>query len=306
MYSMRDGVWSSESKSTSAFIVTTSDKTTTAPGSRRASDEILTLISEYEGYVPGVYEDSLAYGIPTMGYGYVLSNGEQFYNNLTKTEAWALLCDVTNNRSYTTEVNRFISLNNLKVSQSQFDAMVCFSYNIGAYYWNGSDSAFDLRRIVLNAIDITTLDFSSGISGKMSFSANSYTDTTGATKAGVVAKGTAVTVINAVHSDSDMSTWYQIQANGTTCWVRGAFVELNNNASMVHDLRYVDAVAFGSEILAWHVAGGSCLPGLLYRRLGEGKVFSFANYEEASKYSSRYTVNTYNYIYPDCMKQYEN
>ena len=32
---------------------------------------------------------------------------DRFYNNMTRTEAWALLCSVTNERSYTTEVTQF-------------------------------------------------------------------------------------------------------------------------------------------------------------------------------------------------------
>ena len=48
-------------------------KATTAYGERRISDEMLEIIADFEGYSKGVYADSLAYGIPTTGYGYVIS-----------------------------------------------------------------------------------------------------------------------------------------------------------------------------------------------------------------------------------------
>ena len=50
-------------------------------------------------------------------------------------------------------------------------------------------------------------------------------------------------------------------------------------------MNYMDAITFGSELLAWHHAGGNCYAGLVYRRLGEAKLFSFGNYSGAKNNS---------------------
>ena len=306
VYSKNSSGWSSGYEEMEAFVVSTTDKTTTAYGERRISDEMLQIIASFEGYSKGVYADALAYGIPTTGYGYVVSKGEQFYNNMTKTEAWALLCTVTNQRSYTTEVNKFVSNNNLKVSQSQFDAMVSFSYNVGAGYWNNSSAAFDLRTIILNSVDVSNLSFGSGRAAKMTASANLYTNIGDSKAATSTYSGASVTVLAAKHNTSDQSTWYQVKLqNGNKYWVRAGYVQLSSTSGLVYDLAYTDSVAFGSEMLAWHVAGGNCIPGLLYRRLAEAKIFSFANYAEADMSNANYRVNTYGYIYPSCMAKYE-
>ena len=213
---------------------------------------------------------------------------------------------MTNDESYTTEVNKFITNNDLKVSQSQFDAMVSFSYNVGAGYWNNSSAAFDLRPILLNSVDVSQIDFGSGLGAEMTANANLYTNIGDSKAATSTYSGASVTVLAAKHDEADRSTWYQVKLqNGKKYWTRAAYVQLDNASSLVHDLAYVDSVAFGSEMLAWHVAGGNCIPGLLYRRLAEAKVFSFANYEEADMSNANYRVNTYGYIYPSCMTKYE-
>ena len=297
VYAQNSSGWSSGYEEMEAFVVETTDQTTTAYGERRISDEMLKIISHFEGYSKGVYADTLAYGIPTTGYGYVVSKGEQFYNNMTRTEAWALLCSVTNERSYTTEVNRFITNNNLKVSQSQFDAMVSFSYNVGAGYWNNSGTAFDLRTILLNSVDVSKVKFGSGRSAKMTAKANLYQKIDDTKAATSTYNGASVTVLSAKHDAQTQTTWYQIKLqNGNKYWVRAGYVRLDDTSGLTYDLAYTDSVAFGSEMLAWHIAGGNCIPGLLYRRLAEAKVFSFANYAEADMSNANYRVNTYGYL----------
>lgn len=64
--------------------------------------------------------------------------------------------------------------------------------------------------------------------------------------------------------------------------MRAGDVAFNSTSGLTHDLNYVDAYTFGSNLLDWHVAGGNCYIGLYYRRLAEAKVFSYGNYAEAS------------------------
>lgn len=305
VYSQQNGKMSSEYKEMTVFVVSTMSGTSSE--SRRISDEMLEIISEMEGYSAGVYPDTLAYNIPTLGYGYVLSKGEIFYNNLTKREAWALLCNAINTRSYTSEVNRFIANNDLLANQSQFDSMVSFSYNVGAGYWNNSSAAFDLRGIILNAVQPPKIASGSSVGAKTTASATVYksaSDTSG--KVTTLSKGTSVSVLATKYLEDTGEMWYQVKtSSGAKGWARGAYISFNNASSLTHDLKYTDAIAFGTEMLAWHKAGGVCLPGLLYRRLAEAKVYSFANYDEAHMSSSNYRHNTYGYHYPSCLAQYE-
>ena len=43
------------------------------------------------------------------------------------------MCQTVNSGPYTTVTNSFLTSNNVKFNQRQFDALVCFAYNVGAY-----------------------------------------------------------------------------------------------------------------------------------------------------------------------------
>ena len=117
--------------------------------------------------------------------------------------------------------------------------------------------------------------------------------------------GASVTVLASSFTASN-DGWYLIQApDGRQGWVRAGYIRFADNAAMVHDLNYTDAHVLGSEWLAWHHAGGKCWAGLVYRRLGEAKIFSYGNYDEAEPGSTNQRHNTYGYEYPDCAKQFE-
>ena len=67
------------------FVTSTTNKTTTACAERRASDEVIKLIANYEGFLSKVTADSITTD-PTLGYGKVVVSGEQFYNNITSNQ----------------------------------------------------------------------------------------------------------------------------------------------------------------------------------------------------------------------------
>ena len=111
--SSQGGVYSAESFETSAYVVSSQDYTVTTSEQRRASDKMIELIANWEGYSASVYADKLtSTQVPTLGYGLTLKEGDTFYNDLSKTEAWSLLVNTVNSASYTTEVNKFITQNN--------------------------------------------------------------------------------------------------------------------------------------------------------------------------------------------------
>lgn len=287
------GVYSATGFTTSAYVVSSQDFTVTTNEERRVSDQMLNLIANWEGYASTVYADKLSStSVPTVGYGFTFKEGDTFYNNLTKTEAWSLLVNTVNNASYTTEVNKFIKNNNLRMNQNQFDSLVSFGYNVGAAYWNNSSSEIDLRRIILNAV--VPPDFGSGISGTVSKATAVRSEPNNfAAQTCEVAKGTVLTALSANFANPK-DGWYMVNlTDGTTGWINSAYVTLNS-PNLVHDLNYTNAYAFGTDMLRWNQAGGKSYAGLLYRRLGEANVYNYNDYS-----ASR--VNSHGYTYPSAL-----
>ena len=302
-YSSSGGGYSSDYREFTILVVSTTDSDTTTGESRRVSDSMLDNIASYEGYVPQVSPDTLAGNIPTVGYGYVVSKNTTFYNNLTRSEAKAMLADTVNRGSYTTEINRFISSNGLLMSQCQFDALASFSYNVGAGYWNGSGNCY-VRTVIMNAVvPPQDLSSSSPYGGKVTASTlPMYQDhSASSTRITTLKINTSVNILDYYRDSSTKQSWYKVSASGKSGWVRAGDVSFNSTSGLTHDLNYVDAYTFGSNLLDWHVAGGNCYIGLYYRRLAEAKVFSYGNYAEASPSNGNYKKNTYGYKVPSCL-----
>ena len=302
-YSNSGSGYSSDYEEFTILVVSTTDKTSTSNEARRVSDEMLENIASYEGYVPGVSPDTLAGNIPTVGYGYVVAKNTSFYNNLTRTEAKAMLADTVNSGGYTSDVNYFISQNGLLMSQSQFDALVSFGYNVGSSYWRGYGSCY-VRTVILNTVvPPSDLSSSNAYSGKVtSTTLTMYSDhASSSSSVGSLSEGNSVKIVGYWRDDSTKHAWYKVTASGKTGWVRAGDVAFSDTSGLTRDLSYVDAYTFGSNLLDWHVAGGRCYIGLYYRRLAEAKVFSYANYSEASPSSGNYKVNTYGYDVPTCL-----
>ncbi len=302
-YSSSGGGYSSDYREFTILVVSTTDSDTTTGESRRVSDSMLDNIASYEGYVPQVSPDTLAGNIPTVGYGYVVSKNTTFYNNLTRSEAKAMLADTVNRGSYTTEINRFISSNGLLMSQCQFDALASFSYNVGAGYWNGSGNCY-VRTVIMNTV-VPPQDLSSSnpYGGKVTASTlPMYQDhSASSTQITTLKINTSVNILDYYRDSSTKQNWYKVSASGKSGWVRAGDVAFNSTSGLTHDLNYVDAYTFGSNLLDWHVAGGNCYIGLYYRRLAEAKVFSYGNYAEASPSNGNYKRNTYGYKVPSCL-----
>ncbi|WP_418588836.1 SH3 domain-containing protein [Hominenteromicrobium sp.] len=302
-YSSSGGGYSSDYREFTILVVSTTDSDTTTGESRRVSDSMLDNIASYEGYVPQVSPDTLAGNIPTVGYGYVVSKNTTFYNNLTRSEAKAMLADTVNRGSYTTEINRFISSNGLLMSQCQFDALASFSYNVGAGYWNGSGNCY-VRTVIMNAVvPPQNLSSSNPYGGKVTASTlPMYQDhSASSTRITTLKINTSVNILDYYRDSSAKQSWYKVSASGKSGWVRAGDVAFNSTSGLTHDLNYVDAYTFGSNLLDWHVAGGNCYIGLYYRRLAEAKVFSYGNYAEASPSNGNYKKNTYGYKVPSCL-----
>lgn len=100
------------------------------------SAEGLALIRRFEGFSPTVYDCPA--GLPTIGYGHVVGRGETF-GRIGEREAERLL--LGDARIAARAVARLISA---QLRQGQFDALVSFTFNLGA----GKLQASTLRRVV--------------------------------------------------------------------------------------------------------------------------------------------------------------
>ena len=92
---------------------------------RSISQQGLELIKRYEGFSPKRY--ICPAGKPTIGYGHVMAENEDIPEEISHEEANKLLLrDVAVAEN---TVNRLIDAD---LTQSQFDALVSFTFNLGA------------------------------------------------------------------------------------------------------------------------------------------------------------------------------
>lgn len=98
------------------------------------SEKGLSLIKEFEGFSSKPYRDSV--GVWTIGYGntYYLdgSKVKSTDKHLSEQEASKLKLDIIN-RDFVPEINRIFAneIEQNKINQNQFDALILLSYNIG-------------------------------------------------------------------------------------------------------------------------------------------------------------------------------
>ena len=91
----------------------------------RISTQGLNLIEQSEGFRSVIYKDTS--GIPTIGYGHRITHGESYSHGITKAQAEALLLrDVAAAEAAVTDLVK------VPLTQPQFDALVDFTYNLGA------------------------------------------------------------------------------------------------------------------------------------------------------------------------------
>ena len=89
------------------------------------SDAGLNLIKQSEGFRGQVYNDVA--GIPTIGYGHRILPAEDFSDGISEEEATALLLHDVDWAEHAVE--RLVTV---ALSQGQYDALVDFTYNLGA------------------------------------------------------------------------------------------------------------------------------------------------------------------------------
>ena len=82
------------------------------------------LIKRFEGFSSTVYICPAGY--PTIGYGHLVRSGE-FFNEISETEAEELL-----RKDVESAERAVVRLVNVPLTEGQFDALVSFTFNLGA------------------------------------------------------------------------------------------------------------------------------------------------------------------------------
>lgn len=269
------------------FVNKTTDFSTVAFGERRASTSQINMIAGHEGFVGTVYADKLAGGVPTVGYGRVVYAGSTFYNGMSKKEAFAFLVSTVNESGYTSRVNKILTENNIKFSQQHFDALVDFSYNLGAYAITNDE---DLLNVLLNSY------------GKASYKNKGFVSVTStnvranskisAKVLGVLSAGTTVKLVS---TDLYNENWYQVQYDSDTIgYIHKNNITLRSSNTTERNLNNVALNKFVKNYFAYHHASSTCYKGLLYRRVDEAETFFFGDYSQDgrnNKYSLSYTCS---------------
>lgn len=109
------------------------------------SDAGVALVERHEGFRAQVYKDGAGY--PTIGYGHRLKDGESFPNGITLEQGTELLKQDL--QTAETAVNTLVKV---PLSQPQFDALVDFTYNVGAGNLEASTLLVELNKRDYSAV----------------------------------------------------------------------------------------------------------------------------------------------------------
>ncbi len=273
------------------WVTDKSDPTVSGLEKLRASDEVIKFIGDKEGFVSDITYDTLANNIPTIAHGYVVWEGQSFYDHMTKGEGYALLVKAVNEDSYSSRVNTLLINEGIYFNQQQFDALVSFSYNLGTGWSYGSD----LLDILRNSYGPSTSNTGT-VTGKVNANGGlnlrkSYTTSSDVIR--VLNNGETVTLVS---TQKYNGVWYKVKTSkGETGYCSGTYLNLSTSGSTVRDLKYVNKNALITELLAYHHAGGVCYYGLLYRRADELEMFLYGDYAPDGR------SNKYGFPDPYCL-----
>ena len=253
-----------------------SSRKTMSTESRYASTALIKDIAYFEGYLPYVTPDTLASNIPTIGHGRVVYGGTLFYNGLTRKEAYAYLVGTINESGFTSQTNKFLTDNNIKFNQQQFDALVCFAYNLGSYYIPTHENVCN---VFLNTYGKETNE-NRGYVNDYSVPLRKSADETSQNIKSLSAGTNVKLVDNTLYNKS----WYKVKLNdGTKGYIQKSKVTLRTTNTKERSLNNVDVQDLADAFLPIHHSDGYCRYGLLYRRIDEVEMFAFGDYEVNGK-----------------------
>lgn len=312
-YSGKGGSFSGEYKTFTVEVKDSFTYNTVTGDARTISSKGMEVIRDFEGTVHEIEDDAMAPGNPTVGCGYVVSKAnETFYNNMTDTECYAMLEKTAKDGPYSRAVENFRRKHNIRMSQGQFDALVSWVYNIGTGYLSQGES--DAADMILNMVVPPSVSASNPATGTINTSSSTNpavlyaSPSTSSARQVIIPCWTTVKVteVKVISTERVQQVWYKTSYGGKTGWVGSGYVKLNGSHQI--DLKYADSTSLATELLLWHMASSTIYPGLVYRRLFECKIFFFGNYDEGKPLgyeTPNYRKNTYGFVYPDRIKDYD-
>lgn len=294
-YSQSNGSWSTcDNAKTTAFVSSSTSMSTPSMDTRRASDDVIRMIADYEGGLSEAEYDPLAYGnVMNYGYGVVISAGTKFYNNASMSEYFADLVNQVNENVYSKYVNSFLQENNVKYNQYQFDALVCFTYNLGVYSLQNAG----LKSILLNCYEPGGSDTGSSNTATVNVSGYLNLRSGAGTNYSVIGQLYNAQTVTVLDSTKVNGVWVKVKApDGTVGYCSSDYLIFGGSSSgSVRNFNYINKNELIQELMAWHHAGGNCYWGLLYRRIDELEMFLFGDYTKDGY------ANTNGWTYPSCI-----
>ncbi len=299
-YSRCNDVWSTcADGKCDIYVSDKSDPKETGLVKLRASDQVIKFIGDKEGFVPDVVYDTLAYDLlPTLGHGFVVWEGDKFYNHLTKGEAYALLVKAINEGSFTKDVNSMLISNRIRFNQQQFDALVSFSYNLGTGWTYQSGG---LKSILLNSYGPSvTVTSNNSMTGRVTASSGLYLRQAATTSSDVISLMGYNETVTLVSTTKYNGVWYKVKtSSGQTGYCSSTYLDCSSSSTTsTRDLNYVNRNALINEMLAFHHAGGNCYYGLLYRRADELEMFLYNDYAPDGRSNNHNFPNPYCISFP--------
>lgn len=99
----------------------------------KTSDRGINFIAKFEGFAPRIYKD--VGGLATIGFGHLLKAGEEskFRNGITRSDAVQLL-----KQDAKVAENAVNNYTKVSLTQNEFDALVSFTFNLGAGAYRNS------------------------------------------------------------------------------------------------------------------------------------------------------------------------
>ena len=295
-YAEKNGSWGScDNGETTMFVSSSNSSTQVSLNTLRASDDVIRMISLYEGGLTEAEYDPIAYGdVMNYGYGVVIYAGDMFYNRASMSEYFADLVNQVNERIYSRYVNEFLQEYGIKYNQNQFDALVCFVYNLGVYSLQNSG----LKSVLLDCYEPTENDKEDNNTATVSV--DGYLNVrsgpgTNYSVIGTLNNGDKVTILD---PEKKNGVWLKIKtASGLEGYCSSNYLIIGSYSGD-RNFNYIDEDDLIDELLAYHHAGGVCYWGLVYRRIDELEMFIYADYIQDG------WQNKHGWTMPDCIMGY--
>ena len=195
--------------------------------------------------------------------------------SITEQVCLSNLVNQVNEKIYSRYVNEFLQENNIKYNQNQFDALVCFVYNLGVYALQNSG----LKSALLNCYEPSATEQIDTNTATVSVDGYLNVRSGPGTNYSVIGKlynGDKVTILD---PNKQNEIWLKIEtSSGLVGYCSCNYLVIGGTYTGGRNFNYIDKADLIDELLAYHHAGGQCYWGLVYRRIDELEMFFYADY----------------------------